>query len=67
MQYAILCYHDEDVAWARARSRHSIALSLANSPAEAAHIRRHLDRLNMDFHAGWSQCTDQLAALVARL
>jgi RNA polymerase sigma-70 factor (ECF subfamily) len=37
---------------AEARSAFDRAIALANSPAEAAHIRTHLDRLLQDGDAG---------------
>lgn len=37
---------------AEARDAYGRALALANTPAEAAHIRRHLDRLERDAAAG---------------
>jgi hypothetical protein len=51
MLYAILCYHSEDVvgAWSReARIAFNQAIALGNTAPEAAHIRRHLDRLIAD-------------------
>jgi hypothetical protein len=62
MLYALLCYHQEDVVcgWSReedeavmakldaAGAAFGRAIALANTAAEAAHIRERLDRLIAD-------------------